>query len=90
MKHGKAKRILIRLKEERGRMILSIIDNGSGFPPQMPKSKGMGLRIMQSRAGMIGGTLVFGRNVGGGASVTVSAPSRTTRQKPDTQHARKK
>jgi two-component system, LuxR family, sensor kinase FixL len=90
MKHGQAKRILIRLKEERGRMILSIIDNGSGFPPQIPKSKGMGLRIMQSRAGMIGGTLVFGRNAGGGASVTVSAPSRTPREKPDTQHARKK
>jgi len=90
IKHGKAKRISIRLKEERGRMILSIIDNGLGFPPQIPKSKGMGLRIMQSRAGMIGGTLVFGRNAGGGASVTVTAPSRTARPKPDTHHARKK
>ena len=90
IKHGKAKRILIQLKQERGRMILSIIDNGSGFPPQIPKSKGMGLRIMQSRAGMIGGTLVFGRNAGGGASVTVTAPSRSPRPKPKTQHARKK
>jgi two-component system sensor kinase FixL len=90
IKHGRAKRILIRLKEERGRMILSIIDNGMGFPAQIPKSKGMGLRIMQSRAGMIGGTLVFGRNAAGGASVTVTAPSRTTRQKPVTQHAPKK
>jgi two-component system sensor kinase FixL len=90
IKHGRAKRILIRLKEERGRMILSIIDNGSGFPARIPKSKGMGLRIMQSRAGMIGGTLVLGRNATGGASVTVTAPSRTARQKPQTQHVRKK
>jgi PAS domain S-box-containing protein len=90
IKHGRAKQILIRLKEERGRMILSIIDNGMGFPAQIPKSKGMGLHIMQSRAGMIGGTLVFGRNAGGGASVTVTAPSRTARQTPDTQHVRKK
>ncbi|HTQ51026.1 MAG TPA: PAS domain S-box protein [Candidatus Acidoferrales bacterium] len=88
IKHGRAKRILIRLKEERGRMILSIIDNGTGFPAQIPKSKGMGLRIMQSRAGMIGGTLAFERNAGGGASVTVTAPSRVARPKPDT-HARK-
>ena len=51
IKHGKAKRILIRLKEERGRMALSIIDNGSGFPTQIPKSKGMGLRIMQFQTG---------------------------------------
>ena len=89
IKHGRAKRILIRLKEERGRMILSIIDNGTGFPAQIPKSKGMGLRIMESRAGMIGGTLAFERNAGGGASVTVTAPSRVARPKPDT-HARKK
>jgi two-component system CheB/CheR fusion protein len=89
IKHGRAKRILIRLKQERGRMILSIIDNGMGFPAQIPKSKGMGLRIMQSRAGMIGGTLVFGRNATGGASVTVTAPSQA-RQKPETQHVRKK
>ena len=35
----------------------------------------MGLRIMQSRAGMMGGTLAIERNAGGGASVTVSAPN---------------
>ncbi|MGB7767776.1 MAG: PAS domain S-box protein [Verrucomicrobiia bacterium] len=90
IKHGKAKRILIRLKEERGRMALSIIDNGSGFPTQIPKSKGMGLRIMQSRAGMIGGTLSIERNAGGGASVTVAAPNGIARQKANTHHGRKK
>jgi two-component system, LuxR family, sensor kinase FixL len=74
IKHGRAKRISIRLKEDRGRMILSVIDNGSGFPEKLPKSKGMGLRIMRSRAGMIGGTLAFERNAGGGASVTCHGP----------------
>jgi two-component system, LuxR family, sensor kinase FixL len=76
IKHGKAKRILIRLKEERGRLALSIIDNGRGFPARISKSKGMGLRIMQSRAGMIGGTLAIERNTAGGTTVTVA-----TRQK---------
>jgi len=89
LKHGKAKRILIRLKEERGRLALSIIDNGSGFPTQIPKSKGMGLRIMQSRAGMIGGTLAIERNAVGGTSVTVAAPNGIVRQKTN-HHARKK
>ncbi len=90
IKHGRAKRILIRLKEARGKMILSIIDNGMGFPAQIPKLKGMGLRIMQSRAGMIGGTLALEGNAAGGASVTVIAPSQSARRKPDTQNARKK
>lgn len=90
LKHGKAKRILIRLKEERGRLALSIIDNGSGFPTQIPKSKGMGLRIMQSRAGMIGGTLAIGRNAMGGTSVTVAAPNGIVRQKTNHHHAREK
>jgi signal transduction histidine kinase len=90
IKHGRAKRILIRLKAERGRMILSVIDNGAGFPAQIPKAKGMGLQIMQSRVGMIGGTLTIERNAGGGASVTVTAPNVTARQKTNPQHARKK
>ena len=90
VKHGQAKRILIRLKEERGRMVLSIIDNGSGFPTQIPKSKGMGLRIMQSRAGMIGGTLAIERNAAGGTSVTVAAPNGAGRQKTNTYHGRQK
>jgi two-component system sensor kinase FixL len=89
IKHGHAKRILIRLKAEHGRMILSVIDNGSGFPAQIQKSKGMGLRIMQSRAGMIGGTLTFERNAGGGASVTITAPNLTDRRKTSPHHARK-
>ncbi len=90
LKHGRAKRILIRLKEERGRLALSIIDNGAGFPTQIPKSKGMGLRIMQSRAGMIGGTLAIERNATGGTSVTVAAPGGTARQKTNNHHGRKK
>ena len=90
IKHGKAKRILIRLKEGRGRMTLSVIDNGSGFPTQLPESKGMGLRIMQSRAGMIGGTLSIERNAAGGTNVTVAAQNGAARQKTHHHHGRKK
>lgn len=73
IRHGKATRILLELKHEaRGKIVLVASDNGSGFPKTMPKRKGMGLRIMQSRAGMIGGTVFFGNHPAGGASVVCS------------------
>ncbi len=75
IKHGKATRISIELREAQGRVIVRVSDNGAGFPPKIPKSKGMGLRIMQSRAGMIGGTLTIERNAGKGVSVICAAPN---------------
>ena len=51
IKHGKARRISIHLKADPGRIYLAVNDNGRGFPAEIPKSKGMGLRIMQSRTG---------------------------------------
>ena len=78
IKHGKARRISIHLKADPGRLYLAVNDNGKGFPAELPKSKGMGLRIMQSRTGMIGGTLTIERNAGGGTSVICSAPNHST------------
>ncbi len=66
----------IQLKGDRGRVILKVNDNGAGFPAENSRSKGMGLRIMQSRAGMIGGTLAIERNAAGGTSVICSVPNR--------------
>ncbi|MFO1487649.1 MAG: response regulator [Verrucomicrobiota bacterium] len=58
IKHGKARRILIELAERpAGTIVLTVQDDGSGLPSPMPKEKGMGLQIMKSRAGMIGGSL---------------------------------
>jgi signal transduction histidine kinase len=81
IKHGRAKRISIRLTGDRGRVILRVDDDGSGFPAEIFKSKGMGLRIMQSRVGMMDGTLAIERNPGGGASVICSAPNRPVSKK---------
>jgi two-component system CheB/CheR fusion protein len=90
IKHGQAKRILIRLKEHHGRLTLSVIDNGLGLPARFRRSKGMGLRIMQSRAGMIGGMLSVERNAAGGTSVTVAAQNGVVRQKTNIPHGREK
>lgn len=74
----KVGRITIELKAEPGRIILSVGDDGRGVPPASTPAKGagMGLRIMQSRAGMIGGALAIGPNPAGtGTVVTLSAPN---------------
>jgi two-component system sensor kinase FixL len=90
IRHGKARQIVIQLKEQRGKILVSVSDNGSGFPQAIAQAKGMGLRIMQSRAGMIGGTLVLENNPWGGARV-VCAVNRKTGVKPErNQRARKK
>jgi PAS domain S-box-containing protein len=88
VKHGKARRVVISLRETRGRIILRVSDNGKGFPKRTPKNKGMGLRIMQSRAGMIGGAIAMERNNSGGMSVICAVPQNSPPQKPPRNHAR--
>lgn len=69
VRHGGATRIVIELTSARGRITLSVKDNGSGIPKLDPNRKGMGLRIMRYRADMIGGTLEIANNPGAGATV---------------------
>ncbi len=76
VKHGKAKAIAIHLKADPGWIYLGVSDNGVGFSlEKTSQSKGMGLRIMKFRAGMIGGTLTIERNADGGTIVICSAPN---------------
>ena len=72
VKHGKARQVFIRLRANAERVFLSVHDDGVGISKSLPKSKGMGLRIMQYRAGMIGGSVVVQREPGGGTSVACS------------------
>jgi two-component system, LuxR family, sensor kinase FixL len=81
IKHGRAKRVSLQLTSGRGRVILKVDDDGTGLPAEIFKSKGMGLRIMQSRAGMMSGTLAIERNPGGGARVICSVPRRPASKK---------
>ena len=76
IKHGKAKIISIQLREEASHLRLRVDDNGTGFPEKISSSVGMGLRIMQSRIGMVGGTLTIERQPIGGTSVIFSAPKK--------------
>jgi hypothetical protein len=74
IKHGRATQISLQFKQDADRLYLGISDNGIGLPAKPFKSRGMGLRIMQSRAGMIGGTLTIERNLSGGTAIICSAP----------------
>jgi two-component system, LuxR family, sensor kinase FixL len=74
IKHGKPGRIEISLTETTGRINLAIRDNGTGMPVRQRKKSGMGLRIMRYRAGMIGGSLTFQEEAGGGTAIVCTMP----------------
>jgi signal transduction histidine kinase len=74
LKHGQAKRIIVRLARTEAGTILEILDDGVGVPDPLPPQRGMGLRIMAHRATMIGGTLTVRRGPAGGTVVTCTVP----------------
>lgn len=78
IKHGKATKILIRFESSDHRVVLTITDNGSGFGQMPPQQTGMGLRIMQYRSGMVGGTLKMENGPAGGARVVCTVRARAS------------
>ena len=57
LRHGHAKRITVRLDGTDAEICLTVQDNGSGLPADVPNGAGMGLRLMKYRADLIGGSL---------------------------------
>lgn len=90
IRHGNATDIVIQLKERQGKIVVAVSDNGAGFPKSIPLRKGMGLRIMQSRAGMVGGILVLDNNPSGGARVSCAVSRKSNSKSNKGSHARKK
>ena len=82
IKHGKASRVELGLSQNNGRLMLGVKDNGLGMPVNPRKWKGMGIRVMQYRAGVIAGTLVFQRNAAGGNTVVCSVRDALSKAKP--------
>ncbi|MBI3461503.1 MAG: hypothetical protein HY000_00355 [Planctomycetes bacterium] len=60
LKHSRAKSITISLEGDEGSIILRIRDDGVGFPWEPAEIKGMGLKIMRYRAGLINAGLAIG------------------------------
>jgi signal transduction histidine kinase len=72
LKHGHCKCISIGLGAVDDEVILTVKDDGVGFPDGLEQSAGMGLHIMNYRAKMIGASLDIRRGAGGGTIVMCS------------------
>ena len=77
VKHGKAKRITIRLvtRAKTGEVVLSISDDGKGFDAPLT-TVGMGLGNMKYRASAIGGSLSVDTQPRKGTRVSCTLPRR--------------
>src|SRR5581483_11377622 len=73
-RHARASAIWIRLEQVDGRMTLEVHDNGIGLQPAGVSSKGVGLRLMEHRCAMIGGSFAVESKPDGGMCIVCSVP----------------
>lgn len=70
LRHSRAGTIWIALRTEPGLLIMHVRDDGVGIPDAPPEGAGLGLRLMEYRASLIGGTLTVTPGEGRGTQVT--------------------
>jgi PAS domain S-box-containing protein len=70
LKHSRAKKITISLEGDGRSVTLRIRDDGVGLPREPVEVKGMGLKIMRYRAGLINAQLAVGPAESGGTLVS--------------------
>ena len=80
LQHGQADDVFISLSQHNHQITLEVCDNGIGFDSQESQERsnspfGMGLRIMEYRASMLGGVLQVSRNSGRGTTVRCIVPT---------------
>jgi PAS domain S-box-containing protein len=78
LRHGRPQRIRLTLLAEPDGLRLRIKDDGIGVQGRPQESDGLGLRIMEYRAGLIGGVLQIGLAERGGTIVTLALPRRAS------------
>ncbi len=73
-RYANATHLTISLKQDRGRLLLRVSDNGRGFDPAQPTPRpggGNGLANMHHRAAQLGGQLTIESQPGVGTTVTL-------------------
>ena len=83
IRHGRAKHVMIRLGSDGECITLVVQDDGTGFAAaetMADEAEGMGLRIMDYRAKMVGGALTIRRQPEGGTLLTCAFPTREKRR----------
>ena len=74
-RHASASEVEIRIQPRRDRLVLTVSDNGVGFPADAMQREGSyGLMGMRERAQMLGGSLALENLAKGGGRLTVSLP----------------
>lgn len=73
-RHAQATSVQIRLHSGRSELRLEVADNGKGMQQPKPEGSGVGLRIMEDRCALIGGSLTVGQRAGGGTIVSCLVP----------------
>jgi two-component system CheB/CheR fusion protein len=76
IKHGKGRRLAVRLAREQQTLLLSIWNDGLPFPAEISQKSRMGLRIMNYRAHVIGGSLDVQSDEKSGTTVLCTLPLR--------------
>jgi PAS domain S-box-containing protein len=76
LKHASATRITVRLNVRAGSVTLTVTDDGIGLAKPRPNSRGLGLKLMQYRADLIGATLAIARQEPHGTRVSASVRNR--------------
>jgi PAS domain S-box-containing protein len=75
IKHGKAKKIHIKLACKEDQAVLTVENDGRDFPAEFEKrGTGIGLQIMDHRVDLIDGELMVKKAAGGGTIVTCTFP----------------
>ena len=72
-RHSGCRRLGIVIEVRQGRCLVTVSDDGRGFPEGDPES-GNGLANMRARAAALGGSLAAGAAPGGGAEIVLSFP----------------
>lgn len=72
--HGAPSEVAIRLLVTADALVLSVEDDGAGLPQGGARGSGIGLRVMEQRAGLIGGSFAVESAPGSGTRVRCSIP----------------
>ncbi|MET0985906.1 MAG: PAS domain-containing protein [Steroidobacteraceae bacterium] len=88
VRHGHARLIRLHLGIARGKVRLTITDDGSGLPAQALEAPGMGLKIMRYRAQMVGGEVRFEAAEPQGTRIVCECPLELASQPATTQPAK--
>jgi signal transduction histidine kinase len=79
LRHARASKILLRLRREKGWMVLTISDNGTGFDVRWAQARSVnggsfGLMGMEERVNLMGGTFEIESDAGVGTKIIASFP----------------